>query len=138
MEIVTSAPGGDCYQWEKRKKNKVTVITWEDDMQLWYLECKVVKDKPGVLSEMASLLARHRVNIAAVTTGLEEIAPHKVRPTCLRFLLQVDEDSQFGVVKNSLPEIEELEMVALRKPTPLDMITMKYGLEAVISSARDM
>lgn len=107
-------------------------------MQLWYLECKVLKDKPGILSEMASLMARHKVNIAAVTTGLEEIEPHKVRPTCLRLLLQVDEDSQFGVVKNSIPEIEELEVSALRKPTPLDMITMKYGLDAVISSARDM
>lgn len=107
-------------------------------METWYLECKVIKDKPGVLSEVASLMARHRVNIVAVTTGLEEVTPGKVRPSSLRFLLQVGEDSEFGVVRNSLPEIEELEVVALRKPTPLDMITLKYGLEAVISSARDM
>ncbi|MCL4513647.1 MAG: ACT domain-containing protein [Candidatus Eremiobacteraeota bacterium] len=106
--------------------------------ELWYLECKVLKDRPGVLGEIASLLGRHRVNILAVTTGIEEVDPHKVKPSLLRFLLQVTEDSQFGIVRNSLPEIEELEVNALRKPTSLDMVSLKYGLEAVISAARDM
>jgi len=107
-------------------------------MELWYLECKVLKDRPGVLSEIASLMARHRVNIIAITTGLEEVAPDKIRPSSLRFLLQVTEDSQFGVVRNAFPEIKEVEVTAFRKPTSLDMITLKYGLEAVISTARDM
>lgn len=107
-------------------------------MELWYLECKVVKDRPGVLSEITSLMARHRVNIIAVTTGMEEVTPDKIRPTCLRLLLQVTEESEFGVVRNALPEIGELHVSAFRKPTSLDMITLKYGLEAVISTARDM
>lgn len=107
-------------------------------MELWYLECRVVKDRPGVLSELASLMARHRVNIVAITTGLEEVSADKIRPTCLRFLLQVNEDSELGVVRNALPEVKELEVTAFRKPTSLDMITLKYGLEAVISTARDM
>ncbi len=107
-------------------------------MEIWYLECKVLRDRPGVLSEITSLMARHRVNIIAITTGLEEVSPDKIRPNSLRFLLQVTEESQFGVVRNALPEVKELDVVALRKPTSLDMITLKYGLEAVISTARDM
>lgn len=107
-------------------------------MELWYIECKVLKDRPGVLSDLASLMARHKVNIIAITTGIEETAPNKIRPTCLRFLVQAGKDSQFGVVRHSLPEIKEVEITALRKPTSLDMITMKYGLDAVISAARDM
>jgi len=106
--------------------------------ELWYLECKVLKDRPGVLSEVSALMARHKVNIIAITTGLEEVTPDKIRPTVLRFLLQVTKDSEFGVVRHALPEIREVEVTALRKPTSLDMITLKYGLEAVISTARDM
>ena len=106
--------------------------------ELWYLECKILKDRPGVLSEIASLMARHRVNILAVTTGLEEVAPDKIRPSVLRLLLQATEESQFGVVRHAMPEVDEVEVVVLRKPTSLDMITLKYGLEAVISTARDM
>lgn len=107
-------------------------------MELWYLECKVLKDRPGVLSEITSLMARHKVNIIAITTGLEEVSPEKIRPNCLRFLLQVNPDSEFGIVRNAVPEVKELEVTAFRKPTSLDMITLKYGLEAVISTARDM
>ena len=106
--------------------------------EFWYLECRVLKDRPGVLSEVASLMGRHRVNIVAITTGIEEVTPDKVRPNSLRFLLQVTDESQFGTVRNAIPEIKEVEVVALRKPTSLDMITLKYGLEAVISTARDM
>lgn len=106
--------------------------------ELWYLETKVLKDRPGVLSELASLMARHRVNILAITTGLDETSPERIKPSALRFLLQATEKSDFGVVRNALPEVKELEVLALRKPTSLDMITLKYGLEAVISTARDM
>lgn len=106
--------------------------------ELWYLECKVLKDKPGVLSDLTSLMARHKVNILAITTGLEETSPEKIKPHTLRFLLQATEKSDFGIVRNSLPEVKELEVLALRKPTSMDMITLKYGLEAVISTARDM
>jgi ACT domain-containing protein len=106
--------------------------------ETWYLECKVLKDRPGVLSEITSLMARHSVNILAVTTGIDEIVPEMIRPTHLRFLLQTTPDSQFGVVRNALPEIKELEVLALRKPTSLDMITLKYGLDALIAKAGDM
>jgi len=106
--------------------------------ELWYLETKVLKDRPGVLSDLASLMARHKVNILAITTGLEEMSPEKIKPSVLRFLLQVTEKSEFGVVRNALPEVKELEITAMRKPTSLDMITLKYGLEAVMTTARDM
>lgn len=107
-------------------------------MELWYLECKVLKDRPGVLSEIASLMARHKVNIVAITTGMDAVKSGRIRPNFLRMLLQVTEESQFGVIRNALPEIKELDVTALRRPTSLDMITLKYGLDAVISKARDM
>ena len=107
-------------------------------MQLVYFEAKVMEDKPGVLGKIASLLAEHGVNIAAITTGIEGIIPSEVRPKTLRFLVQVPDEVDIQKLKDELKALSYIELTTFRKPTPIDVVSLKYGLEAVIASSKDL
>ncbi len=107
-------------------------------MQLVYFEAKVMEDKPGVLGKIATMLAEKGINIAAVTTGIEGIIPSEVRPKTLRFLIQVPDDMDLQKLKEEIRQLGIIELTTFRKPTPIDVVSLKYGLEAVIASSKDL
>jgi len=107
-------------------------------MQLIYFEAKVMEDRPGVLGQIATLLAENGVNIAAVTTGIEGIIPSEVKPKTLRFLVQAPDDMDLQTLKDKIKSLGYIELTTFRKPTPIDVVSLKYGLEAVIASSKDL
>jgi predicted amino acid-binding ACT domain protein len=104
--------------------------------KMLYIEAKVMEDKPGILAKIAQILADNQVNISALTTGIEGIIPTEVKPKTIRLLVHLIDNSDEKIEKLSqeLKKIKEINIIEIRKPTSIDVVNLKYGLETVIAS----
>ena len=104
-----------------------------------YIEAKVIEDKPGILAKITNILAKMNANIAAFTTGIEGIIPSEVKPKTIRMLITIEDKED--IVKNlseELKTIKEISITNIRKPTSIDVVNLKYGLESVIASEAEI
>lgn len=104
-----------------------------------YIEAKVLEDKPGVLAQIATILAKMNANIAAFTTGIEGIIPSEVKPKTIRILINIEEKE--GIIEKlsqELKSVKEISITNIRKPTSIDVVNLKYGLESVIASETEI
>ncbi len=104
--------------------------------KMLYIEAKVVEDKPGILAKIAQILADNQANISALTTGIEGIIPTEVKPKTIRLLVHLidNNDEKIEKLTQELKKIKEINIIAIRKPTSIDVVNLKYGLETVIAS----
>ncbi|MCS7244313.1 MAG: ACT domain-containing protein [Candidatus Calescibacterium sp.] len=104
-----------------------------------YIEAKVIEDKPGILAKITSILAKMNANIAAFTTGIEGIIPSEVKPKTIRMLISVeDKENLIQSINEELKSISEISITNIRKPTSIDVVNLKYGLESVIASESEI
>ncbi len=104
-----------------------------------YIEAKVIEDKPGILAKITSMLAKHNANILAFTTGIEGIIPSEVKPQTIRMLVNIEEkESIISQLSEELKSIKEISVTNIRKPTSIDVVNLKYGLESVIASETEI
>lgn len=104
-----------------------------------YIEAKVLEDKPGILAQITTILAKMNANIAAFTTGIEGIIPSEVKPKTIRMLISVeDKENIIQDVGEELKKIKEISVTNIRKPTSIDVVNLKYGLESVIASEAEI
>lgn len=104
-----------------------------------YIEAKVIEDKPGVLAKITSILAQMNANIAAFTTGIEGIMPSEVKPKTIRMLISVeDKENLIQTLTEQFKSIPEISVTNIRKPTSIDVVNLKYGLESVIASESEI
>ncbi|MFN3995242.1 MAG: ACT domain-containing protein [bacterium] len=104
-----------------------------------YIEAKVLEDKPGILAKITSILAEMNANIAAFTTGIEGIIPTEVKPKTIRMLINVEEKEDIvDLLSQNLKNIKEISITNIRKPTSIDVVNLKYGLESVIASETEI
>ncbi|MEN3014994.1 MAG: ACT domain-containing protein [bacterium] len=100
-----------------------------------YIEAKVLEDRPGILAKITSILAQMNANIAAFTTGIEGIIPSEVKPKTIRMLVSVeDKENIVQTLSEQLKTVKEIAITNIRKPTSIDVVNLKYGLESVIAS----
>ncbi|MCS6955149.1 MAG: ACT domain-containing protein [Candidatus Calescibacterium sp.] len=104
-----------------------------------YIEAKVIEDKPGILAKITSILAKMNANIAAFTTGIEGIIPSEVKPKTIRMLISVeDKENLIQSINEEMKSINEISVTNIRKPTSIDVVNLKYGLESVIASESEI
>ncbi len=87
-------------------------------MSIYYLEYEIIKNRPGLLGDVASLLGLLNVNIVKIAS-IED----KLRGMLIEF--QNNEKKQ--VVIDSLNAIDNLKFNLLRKPLFLDYLAIKHG-----------
>lgn len=83
-----------------------------------YLEYKIVKNRPGLLGDLASLFGLLNVNISTIASIDDELRG---------LLIEVDTKEIERVLLNSLAKVDELEITTLREPQFLDILALKHG-----------
>ncbi len=87
-------------------------------MNTLYLEYRIIKDRPGLLGDVASLLGLLDINIKKVSS-LEE--------NRRGFLLEIPDNKEEKNLLENLKSTSELEQVVLRKPCLEDFLALKHG-----------
>jgi len=78
-------------------------------------------------------------NILAFTTGIEGIIPSEVKPKAIRMLISIeDKENISSKLEEELKTIKEISIINIRKPTSIDVVNLKYGLESVIASEAEL
>jgi hypothetical protein len=83
-----------------------------------YFQYKIVKDRPGLLGDIASLLGMLGFNIMQLG-GVSE--------TGRGFLLQTNRPESVEVLRTMLESLEDVELTALRSPSLRDRIALRHG-----------
>lgn len=88
------------------------------EVEEYYFQYRILRDRPGLLGDIASLLGMLGFNIMQLG-GVSE--------TSRGFLLQTSRIGSFDVLKTMLESIEDVELAALRKPSLRDRIALRHG-----------
>jgi hypothetical protein len=89
-----------------------------EEMQEWYLEYQIHKDRPGLLGDIASMLGMLNINIITIN-GVENQRR--------AFLLQCDTEQKMEFVANLLKQINNITVTALRHPSLIDRMVIRHG-----------
>lgn len=88
------------------------------EVQDWYLEWEIHKNRPGLLGDIASILGMLNMNIKTIN-GVE---------TRRRgMLLQSDDEKKVELLGNILKNVENITITALRTPTIFDTLAVRHG-----------
>jgi hypothetical protein len=89
-----------------------------DFMGSLYLEYKIVKNRPGLLGDLASFFGLLKVDISNIASIDEKYRG---------LLIDFDDIGMKDTLLKSLNEVEELEITSLRKPRFVDLLALKHG-----------
>jgi len=89
-----------------------------NELEEYYFQYRIIRDRPGLLGDIASLLGMLGFNIMQLGS---------VSETSRGFLLQSNRSGSFNVLKTMLESIEDVELSALRNPSLRDRIALRHG-----------
>ncbi len=87
-------------------------------MSTYYLEYKIVNNRPGLLGDLASLFGLLKINIetiASIESGYRGL------------LIKIDNDKEKKILHNALQGVTDLKMTAFREPGLFDLLALKHG-----------
>ena len=93
-------------------------ITGCDFVGSLYLEYKIVKNRPGLLGDLASFFGLLNLNISKIASIDEKYRG---------LLIEIEEYEMKDTILESLNKVEELEINTLRKPQFKDLLALKHG-----------
>ncbi|WP_054949830.1 DUF3388 domain-containing protein [Numidum massiliense] len=88
------------------------------DIQEWYLEYQIHKNRPGLLGDISSILGMMNINILTLN-GVE----NRRRG----MLLQTDDYEKIDALRELLNRVDEVTVTALRNPTIIDRLAIRHG-----------
>ncbi|KMY53678.1 MULTISPECIES: YmfK family protein [Bacillaceae] len=84
----------------------------------WYLEYKIVKNRPGLLGDVASLLGMLSINIVTIN-GVDEASRG--------LLILAKSEDQIRRLESILETMDTIEIVKLREPKLRDRMAVRHG-----------
>ena len=87
-------------------------------MSKYYMEYQILKDRPGLLGDVASLIGMLKLNIQTISS----IENHR-----RGFLLDYNSREQLTSLYTALEEVNDLELKIFDQPTQLDLLALKHG-----------
>lgn len=84
----------------------------------WYFEYELVKNRPGLLGDVASILGMLNINIVTI---------NGVQNGRRGLLLLTDDDEKIEVLRNILQKVDNITITRLRPPTMLDRLAIRHG-----------
>ncbi len=84
----------------------------------WYMEYELVKNRPGLLGDIASILGMLNINIVTI---------NGVQNGRRGLLLLADDDEKIVVLRNILQKVDNITITRLRPPTMLDRLAIRHG-----------
>ncbi len=90
----------------------------EQRVETLYLEYKIIKNRPGLLGDLASILGLMQINIKTVTS---------IEDLYRGFLLEFKSPEIKERLLEAFNAVEELKITALRSPTLEDLLALKHG-----------
>ncbi|MGM0601721.1 MAG: DUF3388 domain-containing protein [Bacillota bacterium] len=97
-------------------------------MSVYFLEYRIIKNRTGLLGDVASLLGLLNVNILKIAS---------IEGDLRGFLIQINNENQKKIITNSLDSVENIKLCSLRKPALNDFLAMKHG-KKIISRKTDI
>ncbi|MGD8191098.1 DUF3388 domain-containing protein [Brevibacillus ginsengisoli] len=88
------------------------------DKKEWYFEYELVKNRPGLLGDVASILGMLNINIVTI---------NGVQNARRGLLLLTDDDEKIEVLRNILQKVDNITITRLRPPTMLDRLAVRHG-----------
>src|SRR5690625_2507463 len=83
----------------------------------WYFEYELVKDRPGLLGEISSLLGMLSINIVTIN-GIENKR---------RVMLLLAEETNIIRLKSILKLVETIKVIKIKKPNLRDRLAVRHG-----------
>ncbi len=87
-------------------------------METLYMEYKIIKNRPGLLGDLASLLGLLQINIKTIAS---------IENYYRGLLLEIKEPEVKERLLNALGAVKELELTGLRTPQLEDFLALKHG-----------
>ncbi|MFN2362672.1 MAG: DUF3388 domain-containing protein [Halarsenatibacteraceae bacterium] len=87
-------------------------------METLYMEYKIIKNRPGLLGDLASLLGLLQINIKTIAS---------IENSYRGLLLEIEEPEVKERLLNALGAVKELEITGLRTPQLEDFLALKHG-----------
>lgn len=84
----------------------------------WYLEYKIVKNRPGLLGDVASLLGMLSINIVTIN-GVDE--------ACRGLLILAKSEDQIRRLESILMTMDTIQIIKLREPKLRDRMAVRHG-----------
>ncbi|MGC5324026.1 DUF3388 domain-containing protein [Brevibacillus sp. SYSU BS000544] len=84
----------------------------------WYMEYELVKNRPGLLGDIASILGMLSINIVTI---------NGVQNGRRGLLLLADDDEKIEALRNILQKVDNITITRLRPPTMLDRLAVRHG-----------
>lgn len=84
----------------------------------WYFEYELVKNRPGLLGDIASILGMLNINIVTIN-GMQNGRRG--------LLLLTDDDEKIEALRNILQKVDNITITRLRPPTLLDRLAIRHG-----------
>ncbi len=86
-------------------------------MEEWYLEYRIVNNRPGLLGDIAALLGMLDINISTVNSLVEN----------RRGFLLEGVEGQVAALARALEAVPDVSVTALRPPFLADVVALKHG-----------
>ncbi|AZR72436.1 hypothetical protein BBF96_02925 [Anoxybacter fermentans] len=87
-------------------------------MNKYYLEYKILNDRPGLLGDVASLIGMLKLNIQTISS---------IEGNKRGLLLNFNTMQQLESLYLALKEVQDLEVKIFREPQELDLLALKHG-----------
>ncbi|MEK4030127.1 MULTISPECIES: YmfK family protein [Bacillaceae] len=84
----------------------------------WYLEYKIVKNRPGLLGDVASLLGMLSINIVTIN-GVDEASRG--------LLMLAESEDQIRRLESILMTMDTIQIIKLREPKLRDRMAVRHG-----------
>ncbi len=101
-----------------QKKRGYMMLTEEKEFFEWYLEYRLIKDRPGLLGDLASILGMLNINIRTI---------NGVQTNTRGMLLSTDDNDKIEALRSLLLKVSNIEINKLRPPTMLDRLAVRHG-----------